>query len=77
MIAATATPPDTPITPAPPANVCAVGVDDATPALFAPLPVASALLVALATYLLCVAATLATDAADAEAAGLRGAAALQ
>jgi hypothetical protein len=76
MTAATATPPDTPIIPAPPTKDCAVGVEEAAPALFALLPVASALLVALATYLLCVAATLATEAADADAAGLRGAAAL-
>jgi hypothetical protein len=71
--ATTAAPPDTPFTTDPPVNAGAVGVELA-PALLTALPTA---LVALGTYLLCVAATLATLAADADAAGLRGLAALQ
>jgi hypothetical protein len=71
--ATTAAPPDTPLTTLPPVNAGAVGVELA-PALLTALPAA---LVALGTYLLWVAATLATLAADADAAGLRGLAALQ
>jgi hypothetical protein len=75
ITAATAIPPETTFAPAP-VNVDAVGV--APPDVLLPaLPVASGLLVGLGTYLLWVAATLATDAADALAAGRRGFAALQ
>lgn len=64
----------TPFFDAAPVNPATVGVDAAAPV---PVALGRTLPVALATTLLRVAASLATDAADAEAAGLRGSAALQ